>query len=302
MNTAYYIIHRVNLDLEAPDPATARRLQDEAVRLFSHWILPQLEELLERLVPKELVLRLDSLTLELPRLEAATFDHAFVEELLQSFSTQMERLVATATASTPQAEEDSGEAAVAMPPEESQLATFLAFLETGRLPWWSSSDPDFIKDVALTEQLLARPPALRRLTELLAVSDTAMERLLLQFPASLIFRLIHLLLRKQGYSLDDNESEVFAPLRQQTADGRPAVLYRWSEAQRRRLGTFIRQLIAARTSIDQIQFKHLRRQLAEIVQLLRHGESGTPKPPPPGPASGRKAGSTTWRGTGQKAS
>jgi len=188
MTATHYIIHRVNLELEAPDEATGKRLQDEAVHIFKNRILPRLEELLERLVPKETVFRLETLDLDLERLDDSAFEEAFAASLLQGLEQKIERIVEAAPSPAADAEEAT---AIILSREEGKFAAFLHFLDTGSLPWWCEHHSGALGEDILEEQFLALgTPARMRLLRLLTASDAALNRLLLQFSPAFLRRLI----------------------------------------------------------------------------------------------------------------
>lgn len=195
MNNASYLIHRVNLDIEAPDLTTARRVQDEAVRIFYDRILPKLEQLLNRLLSEDVVYRLDSLDLDLKQLESAGFEQDFSETVLHVFEEKVKRIIAVSP--SPQAEEEI-EPYIILSAEERLFATFLAFLATGRLPWWSEAGPEVLQEEALTEPaVFSRPESVQRLFRLLGSNSSAVERLLLQFSPGFVTRIIMALLQSQ---------------------------------------------------------------------------------------------------------
>lgn len=195
MTSTRYIIHRVNLDIEAPDEPTARRMQDEAARIFHNWILPKLAELLARLVPKDRVLRLDRLDLTLDPMDPGNFEQGFGEAVLSRLTEQVEQLVA-ATSDTP-GQEPARQAAV-LTEEERTVAIFLHFLATGQLPWWSERNPAMLEEeplaTLLERTLMSDSSTAATLVALLAFRTTALERLLLQFTPAFTLRLIRLLL------------------------------------------------------------------------------------------------------------
>lgn len=279
MSRAHYIIHRVNLLLEAPDMTTAQKVQEDTVRVFNHWVLPKLEQLLDQLVPKDIAIRLDSLDLDLPRLDTTAFDEDFGEALLRGFEQQIERIVAAAPQQ--QAKEEH-EPFTAMSMEERGFATFLFFLETGRLPWWSEQHPAVLQEDVLREVtenvVLSRPDAAKQLFSLLEADDTALERLLLQFSSGFLQHLILLRLRSSGITATegvDAIAEAAAGLgaSQQRTGGeqRPAPLS-GTDSQQEFLQRLIQRLTGNTGSDNEMSPAWLTRQMKEIIQQLRHAE------------------------------
>jgi len=208
MTSARYIIHRVNLDIEAPDEPTARRLQDEAARIFNHWIMPRLEELLERLVPGNKVLRIDRLDLDLDALDPAGFEQGFGEALFARLKERIEDIVAAAAGDPGAA---TSETCTVLTEEERLYHAFLHFLETGGLPWWSERAAGMFEEEGvfsmLERRLQTQATETQRLAQLLAVKSNAAKRLLFQFSPDLVGRLLRLLLflRKKESPLSSGE-------------------------------------------------------------------------------------------------
>lgn len=195
MTSAHYILHRVNLDIEAPDEQTARRVQNQAAHMLYHWIIPKLEERLEGLVPKDLTLRLDRLDLVLDPIDPTGFSEVFGEALLNRFTETIQQVVSAAS-SEPGAESPAPFSVLT--PDERIFAAFLSFLETGRLPWWSERAADPFAEATLLPLLerviRSNPDAAARLTALLRSQASTLERLLLQFPPDVVLHLHRLLL------------------------------------------------------------------------------------------------------------
>lgn len=198
MSNAHYLIHRVNLDLQAPDLRTAKQLQDEAARIFYHWILPQLEDWLDRLVPKDLFIRLDTLTLDLDRLDISGFEEDFSGSLLRAFRDQVERLVAEqiGASTSRQQTEQPKPAQISYSAEERIWEAFLFFLKTGRQPWWGGNAPELLNEESLAWIFLSLPSAgVEQLISLFRAEDRAVERLLLQYSPAFIRQILAVLFR-----------------------------------------------------------------------------------------------------------
>ncbi len=194
MTAAHYIIHRVNLEIEAPDEQEAGRLQDEAAHIFYNRILPGLEQLLDRLVPDETVVCIDTLNLVLDPLDADTFSEEFGSSVLSALQKRFEHVADTALGRVAQGPDEH---LIVRTPVQRTFDTLLHFLATGQLPWWSERTFDFwdkdTLDILLLHVQQAGPAAASSLLVLLATDTSATKRLLLQFPLAFVDRLIRLL-------------------------------------------------------------------------------------------------------------
>lgn len=194
MTAAHYIIHRVNLEIEAPDEQDAGRLQDEAAYIFYNRILPGLEQLLDRLVPDETVVCIDTLNLVLDPLDADTFSEEFGSSVLSALQKRFEHVADTALGRVAQGPDEH---LIVRTPVQRTFDTLLHFLATGQLPWWSERAFDFwdkdTLDILLLHVQQTGPAAASSLLVLLATDTSATKRLLLQFPLAFVNRLIRLL-------------------------------------------------------------------------------------------------------------
>jgi hypothetical protein len=283
MTAARYIIHRVNLNIEAPDSRTARQVQDDATRLFYNWIIPRLEEQLDRLDPKGVVLQLDTIDLLLDPIDPTGFETDFSESLLSRFQEKMEQIIATASG-TPGGE--TPEQCTVMTVKERTFATFLHFLATGQLPWWSGQAPEMLEeteiDPVLTHHLLqAESEAASRLTALLASETTAVERLLLQFSPAFVARLIRLLVESRM----DNHREVFSRLVAPTLSQLAPVTQTRTNTALKQQGDMLRTLLqwlnSSRTSTSSSPPLQLHEHPRDLLYRLLQAEPGRTDQPSP---------------------
>ncbi len=180
MGNERHIIHRVNITIDAPDEKSAKPLQDKALHLFYHRILPDLEGWLDKQLSGAVTIRLDRLDLDLQSLDPSRFDAGFSELALCSFREKIELLM------TPIPVKNAENTDVSIPSisaEERLFEFFLFFLETGRRPWWSGNSDDLLKEEMLME--LTRCMHQERIDRLIGLFRTekrAVERLVKQFP------------------------------------------------------------------------------------------------------------------------
>ncbi len=201
MKSSHYIIHRVNLDIEAPDVQTARRMQDDAVRIFNNWITPNLEDLLAGLIPDDVVLHLDTLDLSLDVLESTDFELEFGEAFLNSFQEKIKQVVAAVDTTVPQ---DTEEPVTTMKKEQRDFSIFLYFIQTGQLAWWCEKETQILEEefliTMLKQQSRQGSEMIPRLLSLLASETLATTRLFLQFSPHFIHTLITILLGRINWT------------------------------------------------------------------------------------------------------
>jgi hypothetical protein len=178
-----HIIHRVNLEIDVPDVRLAHQLKDDALRLLNNEILPGLEKYLDTIELTNQHILFNHLNISLENLSGENFENEFPGIMLQAFREKVENEVASLPRQ-PEAEDVS----VKYTGEQLALNSFLFFLETGRLPWWTEKSGEILKEENLSEILVKSIPEFHeQLVNLLRSNTMAFERLLSQFSVDFIF-------------------------------------------------------------------------------------------------------------------
>jgi len=190
MNRDTHIIHRVNLEIEVPNVDRARDIQERILRVLYNDILPRLEKWMESLDFGNMAMRVDSLGIDIGSLDTATFENDLQEKVFNAIRENIGSFPSRLK------EHEDGERVI-LPPEEQVFETFLYFLETGRLPWYSDRTGQALKnEVLLKSSLQKAENSAGRLLQLLQSHDNAVPRLFSQFPADLIILVISILISK----------------------------------------------------------------------------------------------------------
>lgn len=196
MGNERHIIHRVNITIDAPDEKSAKPLQDKALHLFYHEILPNLEKWLDKQLSGDVSIRLDRLDLDLQTLELSGFDAQFSELALCSFREKIEQLMSPIPVKNGETVDVS---MTSISADERLFDFFLYFLETGRRPWWSGNTVDLLKKEMLLE--LTRFMYQERIDQLIGLFRTekrAVERLVKQFPRWFVIKITMFLFQERG--------------------------------------------------------------------------------------------------------
>ncbi len=211
-----HIIHRVNLEIEVPEMRLANQVKDDAVRLLYNDILPKLEKYMDTLVLVDEHVQFNQLNINLKNLSEENFEKEFTSLILQVFHEKTEKLVEPFQLTKVQVDEQK-EAEKALKYTKEQLAfeSFLFFLETGRLPWWSEKSGDLLHEQYLTEILNHSTSEFRvRLASLLNENTLALERLLIQFSLEFNFRSIFESVKVQkGFAGEDLAGRIIGLLK-----------------------------------------------------------------------------------------
>lgn len=185
-----HIIHRVNLEIDVPEMRLANQVKEDAMRLIYNEILPKLEKYLDTLVPIDEHVQLNQLNINLENISAENFEKEFSRSLFQLFNEKTEKIVEPSHVPKDQTNRED-EKVVKYTRKESACESFLYFLETGRLPWWSEKSGELLHEQNLSQILSHSAPEFQeRLISLLIENDTALERLLNQYSLPFIFQCI----------------------------------------------------------------------------------------------------------------
>ncbi len=206
MSRSTHIIHRVNLDIEAPDVRTARELQDGAASLFYNDILPRLEKWLDSLVPEDQYVRIENIDLELDRMDRFQFDNLFSETTFLAIQAEIESIFGPS-------KDAQGHDFTEISGADHLFQEFTAFLESGRFPWWSTRDCFTTKDEkAFIVYLRSDHSHVSRLAGFLRTNPGAISRLILQFPARFAMQILSTILQGRIDLKEDDIVQVISQL------------------------------------------------------------------------------------------
>lgn len=180
-NPGKHIIHRVNLEIDVPDLQMANRLKYDALRLLNNEVLPRLEQYLDTVELTNQHVQFNHLNLNLENLSEGSFEKEFSGIVLQAFRESVEQERAPST-------KEPENVSIKYTEEQIALNSFLFFLETGRLPWWSEKSGGILKEEKLSEIMTRSAPDFHpQLANLLSRNKLAFERLISQFSVEFIF-------------------------------------------------------------------------------------------------------------------
>jgi len=125
---ASHIVHKQQVTLNLPKREDAHAFQNRVGDLLHNELSTSMEVVFDELFPTTDIIRIDSLHLDLGKIEAPNFEQEFkthfVEELRKSLLSKKSKL----------ADENTEEV---LRPEQSLIKAFIYFLENGYLPWYS---------------------------------------------------------------------------------------------------------------------------------------------------------------------
>ncbi|MDP3914132.1 MAG: contractile injection system tape measure protein [Bacteroidota bacterium] len=254
-----HIIHRVNLEIDVPEMRLANQVKEDAVRLIYNEILPKLEKYLDTLVPIDEHIQLNQLNINLENISVENFEKEFSTSLFQLFHEKTEKLIEPLQLANDQPDDEK---VITFTREQSALESFLYFLETGRLPWWSEKSGELLHEQNLSQILSHSAPEFQeRLISLLIENDTALERLLNQYSLPFIFQNIFPVLFSSPKALrgfvEDKMSARIISLLQKLFERKKTEGYLFSKPQQVLFKRIISQIVSQKGVFSAQQLKNI---------------------------------------------
>jgi hypothetical protein len=181
MPASYHIIQKQVFDICFPLEEKAYDLQNRFSRLFYNDATPVMTEVFDRMIPEELVLRLDHLTLDLGRIPGQRLEKDFRERFRQALEKELEWALSEYTRHE-------------KPGRNKSLTDLLEyFLMTGTLPWWAAGEL-LVNPAGVIERLIRDDPSgLKNVLMAAGQRDYVRRRLVYQFPVTTIRSLVETL-------------------------------------------------------------------------------------------------------------
>jgi len=186
MSQQRHIVKRQVIELKVQNPRTAPVLQDEVSRIYRQRVIPLIDRYCTELGQPDRLYRIDSLELDLGRLETDDLEGQFVAKVEAALRKALSAQIAVQ-------EQEPASSRGHGPKAQSALELFAFFARTGSLPWWAdSSQPDLLAET-LQSLLDESPDELRRLLQTLAGETRARERIIRRYEDTQLAQLAALL-------------------------------------------------------------------------------------------------------------
>jgi hypothetical protein len=195
-----HIIHKLVLDIEVPRRNAAQKVQDDAVRYFEQVLLKKLEQLLDDMdLPDHILIDKIDLDLGSGKLEYV------LEKLQANLAKALEPVINPAV--LPGGDEPDNEISYSLLSEEQQaFNVFVYFLNTGRLPWYTTAATEWLHQEdawlgKLSALLIKDQTYSAKLAGLFKTSRLAWSRLFNQFGIAFVKKFVAILLRIETLAL-----------------------------------------------------------------------------------------------------
>lgn len=177
-------ITKVSIQFNATHGMDGVALQQELSQWFWREFTPLLEAALDKAAPRDILVRLDKIELEIPARPPDRWQEHLASDLLAA----LEKVLAAFLKSPGNISDTPG--AAQLPLSQNHFETWLYFLQTGQLPVHSATLPESERLIAVLQLVSTEMAAVKRLLQLLRQQPVVLERLVYQHEPAFLVRLL----------------------------------------------------------------------------------------------------------------
>lgn len=182
-----HIIHKLNIEVDVPDLATARRIHDNSLEFFYTDVFPRLEELLGTDESEDIYYRSGSLDLEFDFRSEEDFKSEFTSALVEEMKHHIMKTISEKQGIRKTKDSHFEQRSST----KKQLEVFLYFLKTGQLPWFASTVDEWLEETRILEVIReSRNESGVRLGSFLMKYPNALRRLIKQFSTQFLVQIV----------------------------------------------------------------------------------------------------------------
>lgn len=179
-------------------------LQNRISRFANDRLTAAMDDCLEKIIPSELLVKLDSLTLDIGEVELDSLEQTLEQRIIEALEQKLLQQIVflrkeTGTGIT-------NEAGTVSTMGSGALLEY--FLLTGRLPWWAKQDAGFNIDSLFGNYLLQEPATARALIVRIGQNENVRKRLVYQFSEATIQKLVTVLEPTEAAYILDYHKEI----------------------------------------------------------------------------------------------
>jgi hypothetical protein len=185
----HHVVQYQMFDVDFANPAKSYELQNKISNIFHNELTQSMDELFTRLIPENIVITLDELTIDLGSIAYDGLENNLANLVLIELEKELLYRLRLQTANT----ENEGPAGQFKTYEASCVGLLEYFLMTGTLPWWATGD--FMTDpLKVMEHILVKDAAgLKHIITKAGQNAYVRQRLVNQFPEKMIRDIIVIL-------------------------------------------------------------------------------------------------------------
>jgi len=190
-NVQKHIIHKVNVEVNVPDLPMARRIYNNISGLLHSSILPEIELQLNAVIAEQEYYRADSFKIDLIFGSESEMEKSAAPAISEEVKKRLRESLQRNMPGIDLMHADNEEKPIEnQTPAQKKWEVFIAFLQTGRLPWYAASI-DLLKEEDLDDLIsTGNKQHSEMLKTVLSQNSLVAVRLVKQFPVSFILLLI----------------------------------------------------------------------------------------------------------------
>ena len=173
MNHQKHIIKRQTISIGMAKSNSVGTLQDTIKQIYYDKIVPKLDILFSDLVPKETIVRIDKLDVDLGIIDKERIEQQIIERTLDNFERQLKEKLKFDAAT------ENDVTIISL--RRSVADEFIYFLEHGYFSWRRQSSEISVLEKALMEENAIVPEAINNLKKIIEKNPSVRDRLIFQF-------------------------------------------------------------------------------------------------------------------------
>ncbi len=190
MSSAYHIIRHYTFDVQFDTRAKAYGLQDRISELFRQQLTKDTEQLLERIVPENMIAVLDRLELDLGRIPLKDLEQELPARLMDA----LEKALTGVLNSSVRGQQYQLSGPLNVKHGDDRLLDWLHhYLLTGSLPWWATAAERAAPEQPLLQLAAAAPARLAAFLRRIAQAEYVRKRIAWQFSVQAMQQIIQVL-------------------------------------------------------------------------------------------------------------
>lgn len=187
MSNQYFSINREIFDIGFTSKSGAYDLQSRISSLVNGTLTRQMELLLEKVIPEELLYKFNTLTVDVGTVSLHNLEAELPEKFIEAFAAILDEQIRNL-------QSGAGDSNFEILPAAHSFSDLLSyFLYTGHLPWWAVKNNLLTPSAALDEMLLRSPAQLKALIVKAGQLEHVRKRLVNQFAKTQVRGIIQIL-------------------------------------------------------------------------------------------------------------
>jgi hypothetical protein len=185
----YFSVKEQVFDIQFTNRSLVHELQNRVSRITNDRLIREMNSSLEKIVPENLIIKFDSITLDIGDVDYNSLEDELVPKIIQSLEEQLELQIRLLRENKYAASE--GSISVENIAGSEELLEY--FLMNGVLPWWAQMNNGFSLDEIIRELAAQNPSGLRALITRIGQNEYARKRMVFQFGEDSIQKIIQVL-------------------------------------------------------------------------------------------------------------